>query len=66
MIDLGEHIEELIKINKREGLPNDPMELGQSALDIACDQGLISVDDAGTDLAAKQARDQAAYLLGVD
>ena len=66
MIDLGEHIEELIKINERERLPNDPDSIAEAVLDIAFSQGLLTAyDEVELELAHKQVADQARYLLGV-
>lgn len=64
MIHLGEHIEELIKLPESKGM--SPFEIGQEALDIACAQGLLTEDEAGSELAAKEAEDQAKYVMGVD
>ena len=64
MIHLGEHIEALIALPESEGL--SPFDIGQSALDIACAQGLLTEDEASSELAAKEAEDQAKYVMGVD
>ena len=64
MIHLGEHIEALLQLPETKGL--SPFEIGQEALDIACAQGLLSEAEAGSELAAKEAEDQAKYVMGVD
>ncbi len=66
MVDLGEHIEEMAKLYKENGLPRDPASIAQDVLDIACDQGLLTEAEASSELAHKQVTEQASYLLGVD
>jgi 2-polyprenyl-3-methyl-5-hydroxy-6-metoxy-1,4-benzoquinol methylase len=65
MIDLGEHIEEMAKLYKENGLKRDPAAIAQDVLDIACDQGLLTEAEASSELAQKQVTEQASYLLGV-
>jgi 2-polyprenyl-3-methyl-5-hydroxy-6-metoxy-1,4-benzoquinol methylase len=66
MIGLGEHIEEMAVLFRESGTPLDPDDIAAAVLDIACAQGLLSVEDASSDLAHKECADQARYLLGVD
>lgn len=65
MVDLGEHIEEMAKLYKENGLKRDPAAIAQDVLDIACDQGLLTVEEASSDLAHKNVTEQTKYLLGV-
>ena len=60
---LGEHIEEVAKLFKQDGIPLDPDAIAESVLDIAFAQGLVQ--ESELELAHKQVADQARYLLGV-
>jgi hypothetical protein len=64
MIDLGEHIEEVIKIDKENGTPLNPDDIAEGVLDIAYAQGLVQ--ESELELAHKQVSDQVRYMLGVD
>lgn len=64
MIDLGEHIEEVAKLDRENGVPLDPDSIAEGVLDIAFAQGLVQ--ESELELAHKQVADQARYLLGLD
>lgn len=66
MIDLGEHIEAMGQLYVENELPWDPDSIAAEVLDIACAQGLLSEDEASSDLAHKECADQVRYTLGVD
>ena len=66
MTDLGEHIEEMVKVYRDMGDPLDPEKISGDVLDIAVAQGLMSLTESLTDEQELNALNQTKYILGVD
>lgn len=66
MADLGEHIEEMVKVYRNMGDPLDPEKISGDVLDIAVAQGLMSLAESLTDEQELNALNQTKYILGVD
>lgn len=62
----SEHIEEMVVVFKENELPLNPDDIAEAVLDVVCAQGLLTEDEANSDLAHKQIADEAKYLMGVD
>jgi hypothetical protein len=62
----SEHIEEMVVAFREAELDPNPDDLAAAVLDTVCAQGLLTIEEASSDLAHKQIADQAKYLLGVD
>ena len=64
MTNFGEHIEEVAKLYREEGLPYNSQDIAIQVADIACAQGLIS--EGEVDQAVHEIRADVVYILGIE